>query len=195
MKDNNLNIKKKGANDIFKFTKYIIQEKMKKQENLKDETELNEQENLEDATQETNSKKKVHLKGEKEEIIKKGEKTLSEFKKFIAKGNAMDLAVGVIIGSAFGKIVSSIVDDILMPLIGVIIGGIDFSNLSIKIGEATVTYGNFIQNVIDFLIIAVCIFFIVKIMKKFTKKEEEPAPDTVLLEEIRDLLKEKQEIK
>ena len=175
--------------------------KMKKQENLKEETELNEQENLKDATQETNTKKKVHLKGEKEEIIKKGEKTLSEFKKFIAKGNVMDLAVGVIIGSAFGKIVSSIVDDILMPLIGVIIGGIDFSNLSIKIGEATVTYGNFIQNVIDFLIIAVCIFFIVKIMKKFTKKEEEPAteptkePNTVLLEEIRDLLKEKQEIK
>ena len=101
----------------------------------------------------------------------------------------MDLAVGVIIGSAFGKIVSSIVDDILMPLIGVIIGGIDFSNLSIKIGEASVTYGNFIQNVIDFLIISICIFFIVKIMKKFTKKEEPPA------EEIRDLLKEKQEIK
>ena len=173
--------------------------KMKKQENLKEETELNEQENLKDSAQETNSKTKVHLKGEKEEIIKKGEKTLSEFKKFIAKGNVMDLAVGVIIGSAFGKIVSSIVDDILMPLIGVIIGGIDFSNLNIKIGEATVTYGNFIQNVIDFLIIAVCIFFIV--MKKFTKKEEEPAteptkePNTVLLEEIRDLLKEKQEIK
>ena len=130
--------------------------KMKKQENLEEETELNEQENLKDSAQETNSKKKVHLKGEKEEIIKKGEKTLSEFKKFIAKGNVMDLAVGVIIGSAFGKIVSSIVDDILMPLIGVIIGGIDFSNLSIKIGEATVTYGNFIQNVIDFLIIAAC---------------------------------------
>ena len=86
-------------------------------------------------------------------------------------------------------------------IIGVIIGGINFSNLNIKIGEATITYGNFLQNVIDFLIIAVCIFFIVKIMKKFTKKEEEPAPEpvkepnTVLLEEIRDLLKEKQEVK
>ena len=142
-----------------------------------------------------------NLEEKKEEILKKGSKTFSEFKKFIAKGNVMDLAVGVIIGSAFGKIVSSIVDDILMPIIGVIIGGIDFSNLNIKIGEATITYGNFLQNVIDFLIIAICIFFIVKIMKKFTKKEEEPAPEpvkepnTVLLEEIRDLLKEKQEVK
>lgn len=141
-----------------------------------------------------------NIEEKKDEILKKGSKTFSEFKKFIAKGNVMDLAVGVIIGGAFGKIVSSIVDDILMPLIGVIIGGIDFSNLSIKIGEATVTYGNFIQNVIDFLIIAVCIFFIVKIMKRFTKKEEEPAPapvkdlNTVLLEEIRDLLKEKQKV-
>ncbi len=142
-----------------------------------------------------------NIEEKKEEILKKGSKTFSEFKKFIAKGNVMDLAVGVIIGSAFGKIVSSIVDDILMPIIGVIIGGINFSNLNIKIGEATITYGNFLQNVIDFLIIAVCIFFIVKIMKKFTKKEEEPAPEpvkepnTVLLEEIRDLLKEKQEVK
>ena len=143
-------------------------------------------------------KKDIDLKKEKEEMLKRGEKTFSEFKKFIAKGNAMDLAVGVIIGSAFGKIVSSIVDDILMPIIGVIIGGIDFSSLNIKLGEATITYGNFIQNVIDFLIIAVCIFFIVKIMKKLSRKEEPPAeapkkePNTVLLEEIRDLLKEKQ---
>ena len=147
-------------------------------------------------------KKDIDLKKEKEEILKKGEKTVSEFKKFIAKGNAMDLAVGVIIGSAFGKIVSSIVDDILMPIIGVIIGGIDFSNLSIKIGEATVTYGNFIQNVIDFLIIAVCIFAITKILGKLNKKvEKEPEPEpvkepnTVLLEEIRDLLKDKKEEK
>ena len=142
-----------------------------------------------------------NIEEKKEEILKKGSKTFSEFKKFIAKGNVMDLAVGVIIGSAFGKIVTSLVNDILMPIIGVILGGINFSNLNIKIGEATITYGNFLQNVIDFLIIAVCIFFIVKIMKKFTKKEEEPAPEpvkepnTVLLEEIRDLLKEKQEVK
>ena len=142
---------------------------------------------------------KKNMEINKEQILEKGNKTWNEFKKFISKGNAMDLAVGVIIGSAFGKIVSSIVDDILMPIIGAIIGGINFSNLSIKIGEATITYGNFIQNVIDFLIIAVCIFFIVKVLEKLNRKEEvveeEPKkePNTVLLEEIRDLLKEKQD--
>ena len=135
---------------------------------------------------------------DKEKMIKKGNKTLEEFKAFIAKGNAMDLAVGVIIGSAFGKIVSSIVDDILMPLIGTIIGGIDFTNLSITIGNATIKYGNFIQNIVDFLIIAICIFFIVKVLKKFDKheepkkEEEKKEPNTLLLEEIRDLIKENQ---
>lgn len=133
---------------------------------------------------------------DKKEIIEKGNKTLGEFKKFISKGNIMDLAVGVIIGTAFGKIVSSIVNDILMPIIGVIIGGIDFSNLSIKVGSATIKYGSFVQNVIDFLIIAVCIFFIVKILSKFNKKEDknnESKKDeqVILLEEIRDLLKDK----
>ena len=126
---------------------------------------------------------------------------IKEFKKFIARGNVMDLAVGVIMGGAFGKIVTSIVSDILMPLIGVIIGGIDFTGLSFKIGEAEIKYGNFIQNVIDFLIVAFCIFIMVKIVNKITHKEEEkkeeaPAPkpdDVVLLEEIRDLLKEKTE--
>lgn len=122
---------------------------------------------------------------------------VKEFKKFIARGNVIDLAVGVIMGGAFGKIVTSIVSDILMPLIGVIIGGIDFTGLSFKIGEAEIKYGNFIQNVIDFLIVAFCIFIMVKIVNKIThkyeeKKEEVPAPkpdDVVLLEEIRDLLK------
>ena len=125
---------------------------------------------------------------------------LKEFKKFIARGNVIDLAVGVIIGGAFGKIVTSIVNDILMPLIGVISGGIDFTSLSFTIGEAKITYGNFIQNAIDFLIIAFCIFILVKIVNKITHKEEpkeEVAPpkpaDVVLLEEIRDLLKEKSE--
>ena len=125
---------------------------------------------------------------------------LKEFKKFIARGNVIDLAVGVIIGGAFGKIVTSIVDDILMPLIGVIIGGIDFSGLSVKIGEAQITYGNFIQNVIDFLIVAFCIFILLKIVNKITHKEEPkeevepPKPaDVVLLEEIRDILKERKE--
>lgn len=124
---------------------------------------------------------------------------IKEFKKFIARGNVIDLAVGVIIGGAFGKIVTSIVNDVLMPLIGVIIGGIDFTGLSFKIGEAEIKYGNFIQNVIDFLIVAFCIFILVKIVNKITHKEEkkEEAPtkpdDIALLEEIRDLLKEKTE--
>ncbi len=128
---------------------------------------------------------------------------IKEFKKFIARGNVIDLAVGVIIGGAFGKIVTSIVNDLIMPLIGVVSGGIDFTGLSFKIGEAEIKYGNFLQNVIDFLIIAFCIFILVKIVNKVTRKkaepvEEAPAPkaeDVVLLEEIRDLLKEKNEIK
>lgn len=140
---------------------------------------------------------------DKDKIIKKSNKTLSEFKEFIARGNVVDLAVGVVIGSAFSKIVSSVVNDILMPIIGMLIGGINFSNLSIKVGEATIKYGNFIQNVIDFLIISACIFFMIKIIEKFTKKQEkkdekieEVKKDEklVLLEEIRDLLKSKEEM-
>ena len=136
----------------------------------------------------------------KKDVLKKGNNTLKEFKQFIARGNVVDLAVGVIIGSAFGKIVSSIVDDILMPLIGVVIGGLDFSNLTIKVNDATIKYGMFIQNVIDFLIVAACIFFLIKIINKFSKKEEvkeEIVKDekTLLLEEIRDLLKQKKDKK
>ena len=122
-------------------------------------------------------------------------KIFKEFKTFIERGNVIDLAVGVVIGSAFGKIVSSLVDDILMPIIGVIIGGLDFSNLSIKVGDAKIMYGSFINNVIDFLIIAICIFLFVKIMNKIMKKKEEkPAPpvksdEVKLLEEIRDIMK------
>ena len=127
---------------------------------------------------------------------------IKEFKEFIARGNVIDMAVGVIIGGAFGKIVTSIVNDVLMPLIGVVSGGIDFTGLSFKIGEAEIKYGNFLQNVIDFLIIAFCIFILVKVVNKITKKKEEPveeapAPkpdDVVLLEEIRDLLKQKEEV-
>lgn len=126
---------------------------------------------------------------------------LKEFKEFISKGNVVDLAVGVIIGGAFGKIVTSLVNDIIMPLIGVIIGGINFTNLSIKIGESVIAYGSFIQNIIDFLIIAACIFVFVKFVNKLTSlnkvelkkepKKEEPkvAEDIKLLTEIRDLLK------
>lgn len=137
----------------------------------------------------------------KEKIIKKSNKVLKEFKEFVSKGNVIELAVGVIIGSAFGKIVTSIVNDIIMPLIGIIIGGIDFSGLNIKVGNSTITYGVFIQNVIDFLIIAVCIFLLVKFVEKISKKgeskeenekKEEIKKDEqiVLLEEIRDLLKD-----
>ena len=138
----------------------------------------------------------------KDEVKKKSKKTMEEFKEFIAKGNIIDMAVGVIMGSAFGKIVSSLVDDILMPIIGAIIGGIDFTGLSIKIKDATITYGNFIQNIIDFFIISVCIFAMIKFLNKMSKKKEEekvaeePKKDTntILLEEIRDLLKEKSKI-
>ena len=137
-------------------------------------------------------KKKVN----KDNIIKNGNKTLNEFKQFIARGNVVDLAVGVIIGSAFGKIVTSIVNDILMPLVGIIIGGLNFSNLTIQVGEATIKYGTFIENVIDFLIVSACIFFLIKIINKFSKKEEQDENNTkdektIILEEIRDLLKEK----
>lgn len=127
---------------------------------------------------------------------------IKEFKEFIAKGNVVDLAVGVIMGSAFGKIVSSLVNDILMPFIGIIIGGIDFTNLTLNIKDAKITYGVFIQNVIDFLIISICIFMFVKFINRLThsKKEEvkvevKKSDDIKLLEEIRDLLKEKKPTK
>jgi len=127
-------------------------------------------------------------------------KFIEEFKAFAVKGNVIDMAVGVIIGGAFGKIVTSLVNDIVMPLIGIIIGGVQFSGLSVKIGEAEIKYGAFIQNIIDFLIIALCIFMFVKFITKLSslkKKEEEEKPeepekkpdDIILLEEIRDLLK------
>ena len=126
---------------------------------------------------------------------------IKEFKEFIARGNVIDLAVGVIIGSAFGKIVTSLVNDILMPVIGVILGGINFTSLTIRFKDATIYYGNFIQNIIDFLIVAFCIFMFVKIIntittkakKKEEKEEETPtkSDEVILLEEIRDLLKKK----
>lgn len=131
---------------------------------------------------------------------------MEEFKEFISKGNVLDLAVGVIIGGAFQKIVTSLVNDILMPIIGVIIGGHDFTNLSIKFKDATIMYGNFIQNIFDFLLMAICIFVVIKFFnrlkeetekrKKSNKKEEKEVVEEIvksneelLLEEIRDLLK------
>ena len=132
----------------------------------------------------------------KKENLKKG---LLEFKEFISKGNVIDMAVGVIIGAAFGKIVSSLVNDILMPVIGGLLGGLNFSMLSIDIGSSKIMYGQFIQSIVDFLIIAACIFVIIKLiekLKKNDKAEEVAAPvvkseDVKLLEEIRDLLKKK----
>ncbi len=127
---------------------------------------------------------------------------IKEFKEFAMKGNVMDMAVGVIIGGAFGKIVSSLVDDVLMPAVGMLTGNVDFTNLTAKIGTgedaAVLKYGVFIQNVVDFLIVALCIFFVIKLMNKLLKKKaEEPAPEPEpsneekLLGEIRDLLKNK----
>ena len=141
---------------------------------------------------------------------------VKEFKEFAMKGNVMDMAVGVIIGGAFGKIVTSLVNDVLMPIVSICTGGVDFTNLFVKLsgegdyatlaeaqeaGASVVAYGQFIQNIVDFLIVAFCIFLMVKAMNKLTKKKEEapaPAPEPpapskeeVLLTEIRDLLKNK----
>jgi len=133
---------------------------------------------------------------------------IKEFKKFIARGNVLDLAVGVIIGSAFSGIVTSLVNNIFTPVIGIVFGGVDFSHLSISIKDAEIMYGAFIQSVFDFLITAVCLFIIVKVVNKLNsdikhlskkdknKKAEEKvevpkkSDDILLLEEIRDLLKE-----
>jgi large conductance mechanosensitive channel len=123
---------------------------------------------------------------------------LKEFMDFVKKGNVLDLAVAVIIGGAFGAIVGSLVEDILMPLIGIIIGGVDFTGLAINMGEAALTYGNFIQAVINFLIIAFVIFMLIRQVKKLEKPAEaapaappEPSAEEKLLTEIRDLLKQR----
>ena len=126
---------------------------------------------------------------------------LKEFKEFISKGNVLDLAVAVVIGNAFNAIVTSLVNDVIMPLVGIIIGGIDFSNIKITVGSAELMVGNFIQMVVNFLIVAFTIFVVVKSFnklqqkakKKEEKKEEAPkkSDDILLLEEIRDLLKKR----
>lgn len=138
---------------------------------------------------------------------------VKEFKEFAMRGNVLDMAVGVIIGGAFGKIVSSLVNDILMPLIGALLGHVDFTTLSATLRSATlnelgevvkpavvIPYGNFIQATVDFLIIALCIFFVLKAVNAVTRKKEEAAPepaepvvpeDIQLLREIRDELKKK----
>lgn len=138
-------------------------------------------------------------------------KFLNEFKQFAMRGNVLDMAVGVIIGGAFGKIVSSVVDDIIMPPIGWLIGGVNFSDLKVtlpsvevigveKLQTATINYGNFLQTTLDFLIVAFCVFMLIKVVNKVTAKKEEkpaetpkdpePTQEEKLLAEIRDLLKE-----
>ena len=120
---------------------------------------------------------------------------LRDFKSFAMKGNVLDMAIGVIIGGAFGKIVSSLVGDVIMPIIGILLKGVDFSTLSVGIMGAQIKYGVFIQTIIDFLIIAFVIFLLVKQANKLKKSEPAAAPvtpeDTVLLREIRDALKSK----
>jgi len=129
---------------------------------------------------------------------------MSEFKAFAMRGNVVDMAVGIIIGAAFGKIVSSFVNDVLMPPIGLLVGGVDFSNLSVTLREASDgaaavlwKYGAFIQTVVDFLIVAFAIFLVIKAMNALKKKEEatpaeppKPPAQEVLLAEIRDLLRQ-----
>lgn len=122
---------------------------------------------------------------------------LKEFKEFALRGNVLDLAVGVIIGAAFGKIVTSLVNDIIMPLIGLLLAGIDFKDLSFTVGDATVLYGSFIQTIVDFLIVAFSIFLFIRFFNRFKRKEEEKVEEEVavlskeeeILTEIRDFLK------
>lgn len=130
---------------------------------------------------------------------------LQEFKEFAVKGNVVDMAVGIIVGAAFGKIVSSFVADVIMPPIGVLVGGVDFSDLAVTIKDAvgetpavTLNYGHFIQSVVDFTIVAFAIFMAINLLNSLKKKEEaapaaepEPSKEEILLTEIRDLLKER----
>lgn len=118
---------------------------------------------------------------------------VSEFKEFAMKGSLMDMAVGIILGAAIGKMVGALVEHILMPLIGLVMGGVDFSSLAVQVGEASIGYGAFIQAIIDFIIIALVIFMLLRWINGMKKAEEdapdEPPADEVLLTEIRDLLK------
>ncbi len=124
---------------------------------------------------------------------------LGEFKEFAMKGNVLDMAVGVVMGGAFGAIITALVNNIIMPIVGVVIGGVDVSKLAVKVGEASVGYGAFLQAILNFIIIAFCIFLFVRSINKFANrgKEEEveevvaPDPQIELLKEIRDLLEKK----
>ena len=126
---------------------------------------------------------------------------LEDFKAFAMRGNIIDLAVAVIVGGAFSKIVSSLVDTVIMPTIGLFLGGVDFTGWAIKVGDATIAYGKFIQAVVDFLIIALIVYTVMHFLRKFEKKKEnevkvepepKPSQEAILLEEIRDLLKNRE---
>ena len=121
---------------------------------------------------------------------------IQEFKAFAMRGNVMDLAVAVVIGAAFGRIVSSLVENIITPVIGLLMGGVNFSGLSVNVGEAVIAYGVFLQSVFDFIIVAFAIFIAIKLLSKLQKQKEkeeskpaEPKEEVVLLREIRDNLK------
>lgn len=122
---------------------------------------------------------------------------LREFREFISKGNVIDLAVAVVIGGAFGAIVNSLVNDLIMPITGIILGGIDLSGLAVKVGQATLTYGNFIQAVVNFLLIAFALFLVVRSYARFRQVEApppaEPPEEVRLLAEIRDLLEQRRD--
>lgn len=124
---------------------------------------------------------------------------IKEFREFIMKGNVLDLAVAVIIGAAFTAIVNSLVNDIIMPIIGVILGGVDFTTLAITVGDATITYGNFIQAIINFLLVALVLFLIIRSINRMSRKKPEapaappePTTEEKLLTDIRDLLRAQQ---
>ena len=123
---------------------------------------------------------------------------IKEFRDFVMKGNVLDLAVAVIMGIAFGAIITSLVNDIIMPIVGVLMGGVDFSSLSVTVGDAVIAYGKFLQTIVNFILIALSLFFVIKsintMQKRLTKEAPPAAPapppeDVVLLREIRDLLK------
>lgn len=171
----------------------------------------NKEEKIEEAVKKEENQEEVKTQEEKskrkqiaEKELKKVKKEASEFKKFISRGNVIDLAVGVVVGGAFTAISNSLVKDIITPLIGIIVGGLDLSNLTFKIGDAKIAYGSFIQSIIDFLLIAICIFVVIRLFEKLKLKEakekkvETPpkkSDEVVLLEEIRDLLKKEQTLK
>ncbi len=128
-------------------------------------------------------------------------KFIHDFKEFISKGNVLDLAIAVVIGNAFNAIVSSLVNDVIMPLVGIIIGGIDFTNIKITYKTSSIMVGNFIQNIINFLIIALSIFVMIRVFQKLSHKKKEEPPkeeppkreEVILLEEIRDLLRKEEQ--